>query len=111
MNKTTTIPDKNGRQRIRRSYVVYTDTADRFSQVAKLSSVSAAELLNAAMEQTIAAWEQEHGVLPTITGNVSPSIDLTAAVSTAAAAPNLKRGNPHPSGRKPKAKTTTNGKR
>lgn len=99
---TTTIPDKNGRQRNRRSYVVYTDTADRFSQVAKLSGVPAAELLNAAMEQTIAAWEREHGKLPTITGNMSATIDLTAAVSTAAAAPNLKRGNPHPSGRKPK---------
>lgn len=101
---TTTIPDKNGRQRNRRSYVVYTDTADRFSQVAKLSGVPAAELLNAAMEQTIAAWECEHGKLPTITGNMSATIDLTAAVSAAQAAPNLKRGNPHPSGRKPKTK-------
>jgi hypothetical protein len=35
---------------------------------------------------------------------MSATIDLTAAVSTAAAAPNLKRGNPHPSGRKRKAK-------
>ncbi len=101
---TTIIRDKNGRQRNRRSYVVYIDTADRFSQIAKLSGVPVAELLNAAMEQTIAAWEREHGKLPTIKGNMSATIDLTAAVSAAQAAPALKRGNPHPSGRKPKAK-------
>ena len=101
MNKTTDIPDKNGRQRIRRSFVVYPDTADKFSRIAKLSGVSASELLNAAMSQTVEQWEREHGELKITVDAVPPSIDLTAAVSAAQATPNLKRGNPHPSGRKP----------
>ena len=41
MNTKNTITDKNGRPRVRRSFVVYTDTAEKFSQVAKMSGVSA----------------------------------------------------------------------
>lgn len=102
MNKKNTITDKNGRPRVRRSFVVYTDTAEKFSQVAKMSGVSASELLQQAMAQTVAAWEREHGQLQPI-GIVSPTIDLTAAVQAAKATPSLKRGNPHPTGRKRKA--------
>lgn len=96
-----TIQPKAGRERQRRSYVVDVELSKKFSQVAKLSGVSSADLLQQVMEQTVNAWESMHGEI--ITGTTSTlSVELSAAIAGAKATPQLKRGNPHPTGRKPK---------
>ncbi len=92
---------KNGKERVRRSFVVYVETVDKFSQVAKITGVPASELLQQVMAQTVEAWEREHGVIDLSLG-ATTTVDLSAAVQGAQATPRLKRGNPHPSGRKKK---------
>lgn len=101
-------PDKNGRPRVRRSFVVYPDTANKFSQIAKITGVTASELLQSVMSNTVQAYEQQHGEI-VFAPTVAP-IDLTTVIEKAKSAPHLKRGNPHPTGRKPKNRTTVAGK-
>lgn len=95
------IKPRAGRERIRRNYVVDVEHATKFSQIAKLSGVSASDLLQQIMAQTVTEWERIHGAIKTGTTD-GVSVDLSAAIAGAKATPQLKRGNPHPTGRKPK---------
>lgn len=91
---------KDGRERRRRSFVVTTETANKFSQVARLSGVLSSDLLQQVMEQTVDAWEREHG--PVILNDSKPrGVDLSAAIQGAASSQKLKRGP------KPKPKDLT----
>jgi hypothetical protein len=96
---------KDGKERVRRSFVVYTETADKFSQIAKITGVLSSDLLQQVMAQTVDAWEREHGVI-SFSMDGTAAVDLSAAVKGAQATPRLKRGNPHPSGRKKKNTNT-----
>lgn len=97
----------NGQQRVRRSFVVYTDTMNKFSQIAKLTGVTASELLQQVILQTVDAWEKVHGAVTFATPDSVSDIDVLSAVQAALAAPRPKRGNPHPTGRKPKKNNLT----
>lgn len=94
---------KNGRARIRRSFIVDVETTKKFSRVARLSGVQSSELLRQVMEQTVQAWERAHGEIMFQT--IDNDIDLSAAILAAAATPKLKQGNPHPTGHRPKKST------
>lgn len=87
---------KGGQERRRRSFVVAVDTADKFTQVARLSGVLSSDLLQQVMQQTVDAWEQEHGPL-TVGTSAQPNVKLSDAIKGAKDAPRLKRGpkGPH----------------
>lgn len=100
---------KDGRERKRRSFVVDDEIDKKFSQVAKLSGVMASDLLQAAMEIVVAAWEQEHGPIAVPTKKQPAVIkavreqkadELSAAIKKIKATPKPKRG------RKPKETPT-----
>lgn len=81
-------PSKDGRERIRRSYIVYRDDAAKFNYIAKQSGVLASDLFSAVMEQTIAAWESEHGAI-ILNAKAPTAIDLSAAVDAASRVENI----------------------
>lgn len=88
-NKVT---PKGGRERARRSFVVYTDTAAKFSIIARRSGVLSSELLQQVMQQAVDAWEQEHG--PIEGTETQPRVDLSKAIAKAHKTPAVKRGRP-----------------
>lgn len=93
-NKPTSQPlPKDGRERVRRSFVVYCDTAEKFAYIAKHSGVLASELLDEVMAQTVTAWERVHGPIGTQTA-APAAVDILAAIKGADNREKLPLGNP-----------------
>lgn len=83
---------KDGQDRKRRSFVVSVTTANKFTQVARLSGVLSSDLLQQVMQQTVDAWEREHGEI--VLNAERPPVDLSAAIKGATRSEKIKRGRP-----------------
>ena len=85
---------KDGRERVRRSLIVYRDSMDKFVYISKHSSVAIYELMEQIMQQVINEWENQHGKIKLLnekTTDTSIEININSAIKNAK--PALKRGS------------------
>ena len=84
---------KNGRERQRRSMVVYTETINKIKYIAAASGIEFAELTEAIFAQAVEEWEQANGKITIATNPVNITA-INKAIEAAKGAPTTKRGRP-----------------